>query len=277
MRKRELKKSADNAGSERLAYEARSRQEDGQFVVALARGMEVLASFGSDDDELSNSELAKRTGFSKPTLTRLTFTLMKTGYLRYNEAAGTYSLAPRVVSLASPYLKSRAFIARIQPDLETIAHISGGSAAIAARRNLDMVYLSYVRSANSFGLLLDLGATVPISSTSHGSAYLGELDDEELEAFAIDFQRAHPEADVDFRSKGRMYRERLRTDGYCAAFGEWNPNVNAAATAFRLPGLREIYTINCGGHASQVTKDVIHTVGPYLKRLREALMGYDGR
>ena len=45
---------------------------DRHFVTALARGLEVLASFRHGDRMLGNQELSKRCGLAKSTVSRLT-------------------------------------------------------------------------------------------------------------------------------------------------------------------------------------------------------------
>ena len=62
--------------------------KDRQFVVALARGLELLRAFSFDDSFLGNQEIAARTGLPKPTISRLTHTLTKLGYLNYSERLG---------------------------------------------------------------------------------------------------------------------------------------------------------------------------------------------
>jgi len=52
---------------------------DRHFVTALARGLEVLASFRHGDRMLGNQELSKRCGLAKSTVSRLTHTLTSLG------------------------------------------------------------------------------------------------------------------------------------------------------------------------------------------------------
>src|SRR6187402_2739745 len=54
---------------------------DRHFVTALARGLDLLACFRARDRVLSNQELARRSGLPKSTISRLTYTLTKIGYL----------------------------------------------------------------------------------------------------------------------------------------------------------------------------------------------------
>ena len=72
---------------------------DRKFVVALARGLEVLRAFHVRDGFLGNQEIADRTGLPKPTVTRLTYTLCKLGYLMQVPRLGKYQLAPSAITL----------------------------------------------------------------------------------------------------------------------------------------------------------------------------------
>jgi DNA-binding MarR family transcriptional regulator len=58
--------------------------DDRQFVSALARGLRVLRVFASAHETLSNRALADRTALSKPTISRLTYTLSRLGYLSHD-------------------------------------------------------------------------------------------------------------------------------------------------------------------------------------------------
>src|SRR5687767_15616748 len=59
---------------------------DRQFATTLARGLEVLRCFTPLEPMLGNKEISVRTGLPKPTVSRLTYTLTKLGYLRHNRS-----------------------------------------------------------------------------------------------------------------------------------------------------------------------------------------------
>ena len=70
-------------------------KEDRHFVTALARGLEVLSCFRSGDKALGNQEIAQRCKLPKSTVSRLTSTLTKLGYLIQVEDSGKYRRRPR--------------------------------------------------------------------------------------------------------------------------------------------------------------------------------------
>jgi hypothetical protein len=69
---------------------SRGRRSDGDFVEALARGLEVITAFGPTAIELTVSDVAALTGLARPTARRLLITLEPLGYVR--SSAGRYSL-----------------------------------------------------------------------------------------------------------------------------------------------------------------------------------------
>src|SRR6476646_8826941 len=54
---------------------------DPSFATTLAHGLDVLAAFRNRSGSLSNADLALHTGLSRPTVSRLTYTLAQLGYL----------------------------------------------------------------------------------------------------------------------------------------------------------------------------------------------------
>jgi hypothetical protein len=57
--------------------------KDRKFVAALARGLDILRVFTPNDGLLGNQEIAQRSGLPKATVSRLTYTLRRLGYLDY--------------------------------------------------------------------------------------------------------------------------------------------------------------------------------------------------
>src|SRR5690606_5452262 len=56
-------------------------REDRQFVTALARGLEVLSCFRASNVALGNQDIARLCRLPKSTVSRLTTTLTRLGYL----------------------------------------------------------------------------------------------------------------------------------------------------------------------------------------------------
>ena len=55
--------------------------KDRNFITALARGLDILRCFKMGEVDLTNQDFAQRTGLPKPTVSRLTHTLVVLEYL----------------------------------------------------------------------------------------------------------------------------------------------------------------------------------------------------
>ena len=73
--------------------------EDRQFVAAIARGFDILHAFRAEDPILGNQELAERTTLPRATVSRLTHTITRLGYLEYLPRFGKYRLGLAAVPL----------------------------------------------------------------------------------------------------------------------------------------------------------------------------------
>ena len=98
-RKHKYKEAPDNPQL-RTLHRARD-SGDRLFVAALARGLAILRCFRSGDRYLGNQEIARRTGLAKPTVSRLTYTLKRIGFLTHSKAREEYALGAGEIGRAS--------------------------------------------------------------------------------------------------------------------------------------------------------------------------------
>lgn len=110
-----------------------------QFVTALARGLDVLRAFTGASGLLGNREIAKLTGLPKPTISRLTYTLSRLGFLDYDAQLGKYRPGIAAVSIAHAALRATPLCQAAQPLMREFVRSTGVSIALIARDRLDSV------------------------------------------------------------------------------------------------------------------------------------------
>src|SRR5574341_1240702 len=155
---------------------------DRQFATTLARGLEVLRCFTPLEPLLGNKEISVRTGLPKPTVSRLTYTLTKLGYLRHNMRLGKYQLGSAVLSIGYPLLASMSIRQIARPFMKELAEYANGSVSMGIRDRLNMVYVESCRSGDGISTLPDIGTAVPIAQAAIGRAYLAACTPPEREA-----------------------------------------------------------------------------------------------
>jgi len=128
-----------------VSFKGEDESHDRQFVNALARGLEILRCFRPGEIYLTNTELAKRTGLPKPTISRLTHTLTRLGYLEYSEDQGRYQLGSGVLALGYSLLSGMDVRKLARPAMQELADYSQCNVALGIRDRLSMVYIEATR------------------------------------------------------------------------------------------------------------------------------------
>jgi DNA-binding IclR family transcriptional regulator len=255
-------------------------KEDRHFVTALARGLDVLSAFRSRDRMLGNQELARRCGLPKSTISRLTYTLTKHGYLEHaDDGSGNsgYRLGSAVMALGSAMLARMDMRQVARPLMQELADQSRAMVSLGMRDRLSMIYVENCRSESALTLSLDVGSRIPLATTAMGRAYLarcGEAERTEL----LDRIR---ELDTAAWPRVREGIDRALAEyqklGCCTSFGEWQKEVNAIAIAFHPPGGRATMAINCGGPGFNLSPEfLLQEVRPEMLALAARLEGLDG-
>jgi DNA-binding IclR family transcriptional regulator len=218
---------------------------DRQFATTLARGLEVLRCFTPLEPTLGNKEISVRTGLPKPTVSRLTYTLTKLGYLRHNMRMGKYQLGSAVLSISYPLLASMSIRHIARPFMKELADYTNGSVNMGVRDRLNMVYVEASRSGN-LTTLPDIGTSIPIAQTVIGRAFLYACTPAEREAVLNHMKVKEPEMLRKYKTQIDKSLEDIRSKGYCVATGELRREVHAVGVPMRRSVDGEIVTFNCG-------------------------------
>jgi DNA-binding IclR family transcriptional regulator len=256
-------------------------KEDRHFVTALARGLELLSCFRSGDKLLGNQELAERSKLPKSTVSRLTYTLTKLGYLQYDEHLGKYRLGTATLALGSAMLSKLDIRQLARPMMLELANFSHAMVSLGMRDRLNMIYVENCRSQAALTLSLDVGARIPIATTAMGRAYLAAVSSAERDEILELVRAADEKAWPVLRDKVQRSIEEFHELGCCTSFGDWQPDVNAIAIAFRPSDSTAPLSINCGGPAFNLSPEfLLQEVRPRLieivRQLQRPLIGNFG-
>ena len=260
------------APSDRAARQARKPKEDRHFVTALARGLEVLSCFRHGEITLSNQELAQRCKLPKSTVSRLTMTLTKLGYLIHVQESGRYRLGTACLALGSALLNKLDVRKIARPMMQELAEFSGASVSLGVRDKLSMIYVENCRSSAALTLTLDVGSRMPLASSAMGRAWLAAVSEEDrLEAMeqirGLD-HLAWPQVKVGIDKALADYS----TLGVTCSFGDWNKEVNGVARAFDPGNGLPVMAVNVGGPSYNLSPQfLLDKVRPRLLQVVQAI------
>jgi DNA-binding IclR family transcriptional regulator len=167
---------------------------------------------------LTNAELAVCTNLPRPTVSRLTRSLVDAGFLRYDVSERAYRLAPVVLSLADAYLQANEMSHIALPLMRKVAATDKVNVGLAVRDQTEMVYLASIQRGRirvSRTPRVESGSRVPIETTSIGLSYLASLPEKECGIMLEEI--AARRGDAWKKLCGRVFRgiAQAKLRGYC--------------------------------------------------------------
>lgn len=242
-------------------------ETDRKFVEALARGLDILRAFQPGDGFLGNQEISVRTSLPKSSVSRLTYTLTKLGYLIYSERLEKYQLGSGVLALGYAFVSNLSIRQISKPLLKELAINTGTSIGLAARDRLDMIYIEGFAPSDVTSFRQEVGNKFPIFSTAAGRAYLAALPDSERQYFMSHLEKKMGDDAKTIKENLEQAIECYKKYGYCYSWGDWNRDTNAIAVPLVL-SQDQIYVFNAGGPAYRLDSDFMGTeVAPQLKNM----------
>jgi DNA-binding IclR family transcriptional regulator len=249
-----------------------SALDERKFVVALARGLDLLRAFRPGETLLGNRDFVERTGLPKATVNRLAYTLTVLGYLRFDEALGKYALDAGVLSLGFALLSGTDTLELARPHLRAFAREVGAAVSLGCRDGLDMVYLETIRSETALTLGLASGSKLSMLTSSMGRAYLAVQPPQERAALLDELTQAAGAAGATLADEARIEIDAFERQGCCYSFRAWHDDVNAVAVPFREPRDGRWLVLSCSGPASSMGEEVFRErVAPRLIALAQRL------
>jgi DNA-binding IclR family transcriptional regulator len=251
--------------SSRTALPQAAGKQDRHFVTALSRGLDVLSCFRSGTKLLGNQEISERCNLPKSTVSRLTYTLTKLGYLHYVKESGKYRLGTATLALGSAVLGRFEVRDMARPLMQELADATGTSVALGARQRLSVVYVEVCKSNAVLSLNLDVGMRLPLATSAIGRGYLAVCDDNERADLFDQIKELDHMAWPALKQGIDKSLATYRQVGVCSSFGDWQSDVNGIAVGFRPGNGLPPMSINCGAPAFKVSAEyLLHDVRPRL-------------
>lgn len=195
----------------------------------MARAASILGAFAPEERDLGVSEIARRTGMAKSTVSRLVKELVAVNLLERSDR--TVRLGMRLFELGEHATRPRDLRKAALAHMVDLGRATGQTVHLAVLEESDVVYIQILRAHRAPALPSRVGGRMPAHATGLGKALLAYADDA-LVARIIDsgLRRVGPRTITDpvvLRSE----LERIRSTGIAYEKEESGPNVACAASA----------------------------------------------
>ena len=242
------------------ANQGRTTEHGDWFATTLARGLSLVEAFGPADLWLGNAELARRTGLSKPTVSRLTSTLIELGYL-IRDDAGKFRPGVRLLALAYPVLRGFAIRQIARPLMMDVAREIRGAVSLGTIDRLSVIYIETARSTDPHPLSPDVGNNAPLIQSAIGRALLAQLDETRRKKVLERARLETPQMWKIHHGKAAQALLDCAQRRFCLSYGDFNPNVHAVGVPLLTLQDGTPLALNCAvpafrlGHA-QLENDI---------------------
>ena len=236
---------------------------------SLVRGLEILRAFKPGLSFLTNGEIAERTGLPRSTVSRLTGTLVRSGFLLHDARMGGYRLSATVVGMAHVMRTGSMVLKESLPLMQTVGRQMRVNVGLAVADHDDMIYLENLPFGPKATLRkIVVGQRVPMALTALGRAYMSTLEPKALSDILVslkerhrrDWDKLYPQMQADIKSA----RER----GFCAV--AWQPGVVSIATPLEVDN-EPVHLLNMSLYTDDSLSRVAQVLAPALLRLRDGV------
>lgn len=209
-----------------MAVNAEKNTEKNDNVRAVARALEILLAFTSNDFELTPAELLKRVKLSRPTLYRLLYTLEEQGFVVSSGEPQRFRLGPAVAKLTHVWTASLDLSQLAHPFLQRIWRETGETVAMFIPQGTQRLCVAELPSPQPLNFKRGVGYTERIYRGASGRAILAELATDSSEL--AEFVRG---ADIDLKELAKELAK-TRQQGYANSYNELISGAIAIAAPF---------------------------------------------
>jgi len=152
------------------------------FVSTVLHVVSVLRAFDVSHQQMTLSDVSKRTGLDRAGARRYLLSLAYLGYVV--QEGKLFRLSPKVLELGYAFMSTMPIAYTAQSYLDRLTHLTGQPSAIAILDGSDIIHLA--RSVPSHRILIPtvtLSRRFPAIGTSTGRVLLAFKDDAEREQF----------------------------------------------------------------------------------------------
>lgn len=238
----------------------------------LVKGLEVLAAYAMSHEARTSAEIAEMIGHPRPTVARLTTTLVDLGYLR-RVTRGKFEVASRTLMLGYPVLSRLAARQRARPLMREFSERIGGSVSIATPSDLDYVLVETIDITNAMSHIPDIGYSSAIASTATGGALLAAMTQQQRATYLERIKRLRPD---EWRQHGKAALKSVSQcseAGFCLIRDTWRPRHFGVASPLGRTARGEALAINCAMPSWKMSEEQLKEaqLGPRLRSLANEL------
>ncbi len=246
----------------------------------LIKGLGLLETLSHADQPMGVTELANRLDIGKSTVHRLLQALVEQGYVRRNEASGSYAASIKLWELGSAVLSNLDLRHASQSWMAWLLERTRETVHLSVLDGDEVVYVHKLDSPEPVRAYSSIGGRAPAHCVATGKAMLAFEPMAHLTSLSRHLQACSPRT-LTVPTEFLREMERIREQGYAVNRGEWRESVGGVAAPVRDPGGTVIAAIGVSGPIERLRPARLKILSADLIRAADgiaaALRGEAGR
>lgn len=221
---------------------------------SVERAMFILRQFSVDEPQLGVSEVSRRIGLTKSTVSRLLATLREGGLVVQDPISRQYRLGMGLVELGETVVHTDPLLRAVHPYQHYLADAVGEGVYLAVRSGFEMLTLLHERPP-------DLRDPVPWTSraplhcTAGGKILLAHMEEDELTTLLEKGLPRFTGNTITDPAKLRAHLEQVREEGFATCFEEFREGVNSISVPLAKQDGTVVATLGIVGPAYSLTRE----------------------
>lgn len=201
-------------------------------VQSLERGLGVLEAVSAINGPVGITELSRRLGLAKGSISRLVATLVKLNYLVRDPETRKYQLGLKLWELGSKSITRLDIRGVARPVMEELHKVTGETVHLTVLSSEGkMVFLDKLDSTKSIRPNIQLGAHLPVHCVANGKAMLAFLPENQVAAILASKLQRFTDTTITKKSDLMAVVKGIRETGYAVNAGEYREDVSGVAAA----------------------------------------------
>jgi DNA-binding IclR family transcriptional regulator len=227
-------------------------------INSVLRAAQILESFSLEKPTYSHSEISKKLGLNKASVTRLLSSLEKAGLLEKDSENGKYGLTVKLYQIGSVYINRTGLPEAARPVLSELAASCNESSHLTILHDFEVLYIDRVECSRPIRMMSYVGRKLPAYCTGTGKVFLAHLSEEDLKTFfrVVKMRRITPKT-LTNRAALKLELPQIRLQGYAVDRGENETEVVAVAAPVRDQIGEVVAAVSIAGPVYRITEEGI--------------------
>jgi len=239
------------------------------------KALNILLAFTPYNNEMGTTDLSKKLGIHKSTISRLIKQLVATDFLQQNPVTRKYMLGKSALKIGNATTRSldSRLLSIAQPHLTRLSQLTGESVALEMLSGTNIVLALHVEGPSHIRFNFQQGEQVPINVAA-GAKVILSYSEPKLRELCLqqEFNRFNENTIVS-REEYRKLLEEIKESGVAYDRGERYRDTHAMATLIHSPNGGPKAAVVIAGPAFRLTDKFLESAIIPLKETAEEISG----